>query len=579
MCSAEFEILPEDISFYEKIEVPEPTFCPRCRMQRRFTWRNERTLYKRKCDATKESLISVFPEDSPFTVYSQKYWWSDEWDSLEQGREYDFSKPFFQQFRELMEAVPLQALFNTNAVRSEYCNHSLDNKDSYLSFGSTFGENVNYSNRVAKCVDSYDLYIGHKAEQCYDSLYLENCIGLRFSQHSKSCLNSWFLFDCQNCSDCFGCVGLKNKQYHIFNEPYSKEEYEKKISKYIGSYSGVQRAKEEFQKFLLTRPHRHAHLINAKESTGEYLENIRNSKHCFDIINGMENSKYCTWGGYGWKDSYDGMGVGVAELMYEVVDAGGAGGSASSRTLFSVVTSSASETRYSYACHSTQNVFGCIGLRGKEYCILNKQYSKEEYEALLPKIIQHMNEMPYEDSGGRKYKYGEFFPSEISPFAYNETIAQEYYPLTREEAEAGGLRWQAPDTKEYSPEKLSEDLLDRIEDTDSSYAGIVVGCAHASDKESECSHNCATAFKVLDKELEFYQAMNIPFPRLCPNCRHFERLALRNPLRLWKRRCDCKATSSHAHGNEPCSKEFETTYSPEQKEIIYCEDCYQAEFS
>ncbi len=38
-----------------------------------------------------------------------------------------------------------------------------------------------------------------------------------------------------------------------------------------------------------------------------------------------------------------------------------------------------------------QNCFGCISLRNASYCILNKQYTKEEYEALVPQIIEHMS--------------------------------------------------------------------------------------------------------------------------------------------------------------------------------------------
>lgn len=31
------------------------------------------------------------------------------------------------------------------------------------------------------------------------------------------------------------------------------------------------------------------------------------------------------------------------------------------------------------------------------------------------------------------------------------------------------------------------------------------------------------------------------------------------------------------HNGRPCPNEFETTYSPERKEIVYCEDCYLRE--
>ena len=48
-------------------------------------------------------------------------------------------------------------------------------------------------------------------------------------------------------------------------------------------------------------------------------------------------------------------------------------------------------------------------LKRKQYSILNKQYSKEEYEKLRAHIIEDMKKNPYVDSLGRVYTYGEFF--------------------------------------------------------------------------------------------------------------------------------------------------------------------------
>jgi len=125
-------------------------------------------------------------------------------------------------------------------------------------------------------------------------------------------------------------------------------------------------------------------------------------------------------------------------------------------------------------------------------------------------------------------------------------------------------------------------------------------CAHAviSDNprpdqrlSASCNHQCTTAFRIIPEELQFYRRMNLPLPRLCPNCRHYERLAQRNPLKLWHRSCACggrksqapntksqyENTAKYQHGEAPCPNEFETTYSPERPEIVYCEQCYQSE--
>ena len=96
-CQKDFTVEPEDFVFYEKIKVPAPTWCPECRMIRRFTWRNERALFTRNCAGTDKEIICMFHPESPLVVYDRDFWWSDAWDPGEYGQEYDFSCPFFEQ--------------------------------------------------------------------------------------------------------------------------------------------------------------------------------------------------------------------------------------------------------------------------------------------------------------------------------------------------------------------------------------------------------------------------------------------------------------------------------------------------
>ena len=100
-CLGEFEITNDDLEFYEKIKVPAPTFCPNCRLQRRLMMRNEKNLYKRICDLCKKSIIALFDSNVNFPVYCTDCWWSDKWDPTAYGQEFDFNKPFFEQFKEL----------------------------------------------------------------------------------------------------------------------------------------------------------------------------------------------------------------------------------------------------------------------------------------------------------------------------------------------------------------------------------------------------------------------------------------------------------------------------------------------
>ncbi len=110
-CKKNFTIEPEDFNFYEKIKVPSPTFCPECRQQRRYAWRNERTLYRRDCDLCGKSMVTIYSPNKNLKVYCLKCWWGDGWDPASYGRDFDFSRPFFEQYAELQKEVPRMALF------------------------------------------------------------------------------------------------------------------------------------------------------------------------------------------------------------------------------------------------------------------------------------------------------------------------------------------------------------------------------------------------------------------------------------------------------------------------------------
>ena len=328
---------------------------------------------------------------------------------------------------------------------------------------------------------------------------------------------------------------------------------------------------------------KYAFMTNTQNSTGDYLSHVSNCKNCFDMVADVRDSKWCINNAERMSDVYDAYGAGADfELGYEVIDTGGQ----CARLFFTIVLRTSVDVQYSYNCHGCENCFGCIGLRNKKYCILNTQYTPEDYKAMLPKAIEHMNKMPYTDKKGRKYGYGEFFPPELSPFAYNETVAQEYFPLAELEAVEKGYAWRNFAERKYVPTILPEKLPDHIRDVPESITKEVIGCAH----QGTCDEQCTTAFRITDPELLFYKRLNLPLPRLCPNCRHVARLKKRNPPKLWKRTCMCEGqmansvsqmayrnTVAHFHGAEHCPNSFETAYTPERPEIVYCESCYNAE--
>lgn len=580
-CRKEFELLPGDAEFYGQLKVAPPTFCFHCRLQRRMTWRNERSLYKRTCDAPGhgEEIISMYPPGAPYTVYDRDYWWSDGWDPVAYGKDYDFDQPFFRQFSELLKQVPLPNLSLINSVNSDYSNFTDGNKNCYLVFGAGWNENVNYGNKIAGNRDSQDLLNDTKCELSYECVNCVECYRLFYSANSKNCSDSYFLYNCRNCQDCFGCVNLVKKSFCIFNEQYTKEEYKKKLEEMgVGSRAKIAELREKVRQGLYLRSiHRYANIFNSTEVTGDNINNSKNCKMSFDLWQNAEDSNYL-YGSLDLKNCYDCNGGFQNEYSYEMVDC-----NVGTRNMAGVIIYSSNDVAYAVNCHSSSDLFGCIGLRGRQYCILNKQYTKEEYEALVPKIIAHMGSMQYQDRKGRKYAYGDFFPIELSPHAYNETLAQEYFTLTKDDADAAGFPWREETEKHHAATLLSKDVPDTIARTDDSVLEQVIACAH----EGRCREQCTSAFKLIPGELQFYKKLNIPIPVLCPNCRHYARLREQNPMELWRRTCQCegagspnaayKNTAAHFHGEKICPNAFETNYAPNRPEIVYCEACYQSE--
>ena len=98
-CKQDFIIEPEDFSFYEKIKVPSPTWCPECRMIRRFSFQNTWNIYWRNCDKCGKKTMSRFSPEQKIIVYCQSCWWKDDWDGTENAMEYDPTRPFFYQLK------------------------------------------------------------------------------------------------------------------------------------------------------------------------------------------------------------------------------------------------------------------------------------------------------------------------------------------------------------------------------------------------------------------------------------------------------------------------------------------------
>ncbi|MFA6251176.1 MAG: hypothetical protein WC603_00935 [Candidatus Paceibacterota bacterium] len=410
-CKNDFIIEPDDFSFYEKIKVPPPTFCPECRKQRRLIWLKGFRLYKRKCDLCGEEKISMYPPDSPYTIYCSDCWWSDKWNPEKYAMDYNPSRSFFEQLNEHLHRVPIRGIAVTKSTSelSPYTNHCDHSKNCYLIFYSDYDEDCQHGFYLTRDKSVLDCSVYWECEQCYDGLngFRNNRVhGSRGNVHTS--LDCFFIRDAKNSQYCFGSSNLYNKKYVFFNEQLTKENYKEQIKSIdLGSYKTYQEIKikaEEIWKNSIPNPC-YDYMFN-KDCTGNYVFYSKNCKECYD-------SGYCEDCKYmmliktpSVKDSYDYIDWGEgAERIYECITVG----NKVSDVRFSQDIHNGHHIEYSKSCMGGAFLFGCSGIRNKEYYILNKKYDPKTFDELRKKIIFDMERNPYENKNGIIYKYGDFF--------------------------------------------------------------------------------------------------------------------------------------------------------------------------
>lgn len=545
-CKQNFVIEPDDFSFYEKIKVPPPIFCPECRQQRRYLWRNERALYRRPCDATGKSIVSIYSPDSPFKVYDINFWWSDSWDPKEYAQDIDFTRPFFEQWRQLQLKVPRIALLNKNNTNSDFCNHTNNSKDCYMCCTAFDSENVLYSTNVIPLKNSSDCYkvSGKSNENLYECIDIHNSYNCQYCFRVDDSFDCYYSFDLRGCSNCFLSYNLRNQSYYFLNEKYSREEYLKKIKEFnLASYEVRQDLYKAWREIIFEKAlHRSMVIESSVDCSGGMIFYSKNAKNCFDTET-SEDSKYIYLTLNGLKDSYDCYHIGVnSELMYE-----SHGIVRSSNILSTHLSYDNINILYCDSCHNSNELFGCVGIKKGSHMIFNKQYEKDEYFKLKEKLIDYMK---------KTGEYGQFFPPELSPFAYNESMADIYVPLSKDETIKQGFLWKDNMPGTFGKETIqSNEIPDSIGDTSSEITKEILVCERTGRN-----------YNIISQEFDFYKQHNIPIPHIHPDERYKDRISMRPERKLYD--CVCAVTGVS----------LKTGYSPNKRpKMIVSDEIYKKE--
>ncbi len=509
-----------------------------CRWKQYFAFSVFGKFRKGASELTGESFITVFPSHPRHPIYKSHEWWSDGWDAMSYGQEYDPKRPFFYQLKQLQEKIPRPHQVGENNYNCDWCDDAWNCKNCYLSRSMDKCENLSYSYRILDSKDSYDLVYSFSLQDSYDCLFCHHSFNLNFSENSRDCINSYFLFDCRNCQDCFMSWNLRNKQYCIRNTQYTKEDYFKELQKInLGSHQNIQDLKTEFKSIVKDKViHRENFNIKTTSSTGNYMTDCDKCANVFS----WEESQNCrnSMRGLRCKDSIDQAFTWNTEACGNnaAVDGG-----------YMLKHSARSIGRYSEyldLCLEVEYCFGCVGLRKKKYCIFNKQYSKEEYENLKNRIIEDMI---------KRGEYGKFLPYSMGIGNYNFSNGMVYFPdVTKEEIISKGGYWSEEDLSSSDGEPSSV-LPDDIKETEASICTKALICPETKYR-----------FNIAPAEYEFHKRKNFALPRI-----HFDR-------RIMEQMKKMVHTRSYSYKCVYCQKNIMAYYLPEWGyKKIACEECYR----
>lgn len=537
LSGVEFTISDKEIQYCQDHDIPLPTISPIERVRSITSFDNAIYLYNGVCALSGQSILTSVPPELDHSVYSPDLYISDQWDPLGFGQDYDFSRPFFEQFGTLFQKVPLPSRYVTLSTleNSEYVNGITGAKNCYLIFNATNCEDCFYGRVLNTCKNVVDSICVQNSELCYGCINVQNGYNLVMAENCSNCQDSYFLFNCKNLKHCFGCSNLSGKEYYFENQACTPEEYDKKLqSKNLGSFSSWSHELDRYrvQKQSFTRKFMQGNQSDV--CSGNYINQSQNCSDCFFVLDAQDVS--CGIRIVKAKDVYSSaFAVNNSEQIYS-----SHGGANNAYNLKWCVCCPNNVRDLEYCIHTSlgsHDCFGCIGLKKKEYCILNKQYTKDAYFELVSKIKAQMK---------AQGEYGELFPASLSPQYYNESYAMEFAPLDREEALKRGYKWK--DDVAVGNSAIAE-IPDNIADVEDTILNTILTCAETHKK-----------YRLTKAELDFYRRFCLPIPRVAPlaRIRHFSQILEMKPL--LGRSCSS------------CSIALQSVY---KDEAILCESCYQ----
>ncbi len=510
----------------EQHGIPYLDLAPEERLRALLAHRNDRRLYRRTCDETGEALISAYPVECGYRIVKSSIWWGDSWEALDYGFEPQIGESFFAQFAKLQRMVPREGTTVINAENCEYNSHVRESKNCYLCSLAFLSEGLLYCYWSVKSRDVLDGFYCSDCELCARCRYVTQCYQCVELYDSSNCSECYFSSELHGCTHCLCCTNLSNKKYQIRNQACSPEDFAREVSQVLnGERERYHHAVSELTQARAQAPRRAQHSLRCEDVIGDHLFNSKRAYHCFDLRDGEACYNNTNGGGFSVAHGYS-VGFPISDHVFSSVTI-----RSSSEIFFCSNCWNSHALWYCDGCVNCKECFGCAGLKHKQFCFFNRQYTPDAYRTLVSRWRLRMLELG---------EWGLFFPIELSPYAYDESAAQDFFPLSPQEIRDRGWR--------VSPQKETA-AHERM--TPQKHTPGVRYCS-----------SCGQAFKVVPREQSLSAQLGVPENQECPDCRLTVRFAERAPYQLEERAC------------ARCGEKVLTPLSAAAAPVLWCEPCF-----
>lgn len=419
-----------DLKVTKNLNLPQTDHAPLTRLKwLSAMWPGGQWWYNRHAELNKPIVCPVHPSTG-IKVLPDVEWFDKDFSSL--GKETDLKSPFFNQLIALRRAVPSQTNRNFEPAENSISIVSLGDVNSYFVVLSK-SKDTFFAVSALETESSAEVYNSSSITNCYQVIHCERMHTCSYIRESKDCIRCDFLFDCRNCENCFGATNKRNAKYLWFNKQLSKKEWEARRAEVdLGSRKETQKWLAKFNELVKAAPWPENFNVQSENSTGEYLTKTTNCDHTYFADGGAKNEYWTTFSiGQAENNAYTGTPANSRECYWS------ADVSSCFRCHYSYLLSRCQNVEYSTECYDCENCFGCVGLRKKQFCILNKQYAESEYWKTLDAIKCAMLE---------RGEYGQFLPAKMSPAWFPESGAFKYHLADRTFGEKINAHLFEPDT-------------------------------------------------------------------------------------------------------------------------------------